>query len=243
MTANGLIKKCIFPLIIEEKFKVISCCDVCGENNVEVCKNDNNTNTCMVCDFFQRPNAKLFGMLTHVRAHSPISFLNSLLVIEENDCMTLVVSERYAKHVTDTKFVKFVVYGVNEYIINLLNNPRKRIIIRPTIRYAEYAQNLMVSDERSVYISTSKGGYCINLDIWRKLTKLVKLNDKKIVDKAISLMQKIAKGELSNLDNDVRMFVEKNQILMIKFNDLLAMDIHSRLFILNLLKVVVNEAA
>lgn len=242
MDANSFIEKCIYPLIMIEKFKIISSCDVCGKSAVNVIENEDKTNTCIVCDFMQSPNADLFGMLTNVRAHSPISFLNSLIIFDETDHLTLVVSERYAELVPVSSFVKFVVYGVNEFIINLLNNPSKRVIIKPTIRYEEFAENLMISDDRSVYISTSKGGYCINLDVWQKLSKLVKLNDRKIVDKAIGYMQSIAKGEIANTDKDVRDFVEKNQVLMIKFNDLLSMDIHSRLFILNLLKVVCHEA-
>lgn len=242
MDAYTFIFKCIKPYISVDNFNILSGCDLCKRKPIETNKNNEISNICSVCSFMQTPNPDHFGMLTGVRAHSPISFLNSLIIFDEKSGLTLVVSDKYAKQIPQTSPFKFVVYGVNEIIINLLNNPCKRVIVKPSIRYEEFAEYLMLSDERSLYLTTPKGGYCINIDIWDKLYKVVLSNDKPIVSKAIEYLQKIATGDLFNTDPEVREFVSKNPVLMIKLNELLSMDIHSRLFILNLLKLVCNEA-
>lgn len=242
MDAYTFILKCIKPYISADNFNILSGCNLCGRSSVEIDKNNEISDICSVCSFMQTPNSEYFGMLTGVRAHSPVSFLNSLIIFDEKAGLTLVVSDKYAKQVPQTSPFNFVVYGVNEIIINMLNNPCKRVIIKPSIRYEEYAEYLMLSDERSLYLTTPKGGYCINIDIWDKLYKVVLSNDKAIVSKAIEYLQKIATGDLFNTDPEVREFVSKNPVLMIKLNELLSMDIHSRLFIVNLLKLVCNEA-
>lgn len=242
MDAYTYILKCVEPYISADNFNVLSGCHLCGRSTVNIAKNYDKTEICCVCSFMQTPNPEYFGMLTGVRAHSPISFLNSLVIFDELAGLTLVVSDKYAKQVPQTSPFKFVVYGLNETIINLLNNPRKRVIIKPSIRYEEYAEYLMLSDERSLYLTTPKGGYCINIEIWEKLYKVVISNDRAIVSTAIEYLQKIATGDLLNTDPEVREFVSKNPVLMIKLNELLSMDIHSRLFILNLLESVSNGA-
>lgn len=242
MDAYTFILKSIKPYISVDKVTILSECCMCGRNSVEAQKSSDKTDNCLVCSFMQAPNSDYFGMLTGVRAHSPISFLNSLIFFDELAGLTLVVSDKYAKQAPQSSPFKFVVYGVNETIINMLNNPCKRVIIKPSIRYEEYAGYLMMSDERSLYLTTPKGGYCINIEIWEKLYKVVLSNDKKIMSTAIEYLQKIATGDLFNTDPEVREFVSKNPVLMIKLNELLSMDIHSRLFILNLLEWVCNEA-
>lgn len=242
MNAFTFISECLKPLIICDDFVELSHCSLCQRNGVSVSLNSNKTKVCGVCMFLQTPNNNYFGMLTKVRAHSAISFLNSLLVIDEIQGITLVVSEKYAQQAQSKKYIEFVVYDVYRYIINLLNNPCKRVVIKPSIRFEEFAENLMLSDEKSLYITTPKGGYCINVDTWNRLLALIKTNDKSVVITAIGYLQKIASGDLLNSDVMLREFVAKNHILMIRFNDLLCMDIHSRLFILNLLKLVCDDA-
>lgn len=242
MDAYTFISKCIKPYISVDNFNISSGCNLCGRNSVKIDKNNEISNICCICSFMQTPNSDYFGMLTSVRAHSPVSFLNSLIIFDEKSGLTLVVSDKYAKQVPQTTPFKFVVYGLNDIIINMLNNPCKRVIIKPSIRYEEYAEYLMLSDERSLYLTTPKGGYCINIDTWDKLYKVVLSNEKAVVSTAIEYLQKIATGSLFNTDPEVREFVSKNPVLMIKLNELLSMDIHSRLFILNLLELVCNEA-
>lgn len=242
MSGYTFISECIKPLINRDDFQEFSRCELCGRNNVSVLKNINETKVCDVCSFMQTPNPEHFGMLTGVRAHSAISFLNSLIVIDRVNGITLIVSEKYAQQSVSGEYVKFAVYDIDRYIIKLLNNPLKRVIIKPSIRYEEFANNIMLSDEKSLYLTTPKGGYCVNIDIWKRLVSLVKANDKTVIDKAIEYLKQIAKGELANTDLLLREFVAKNHILMTRFNDLLSMDIHSRLFILNLLKLVCSDA-
>jgi hypothetical protein len=242
MNAFTFIFECLKPLINCDDFNQISQCKLCQRNDIFVSINTNKTRVCSVCSLLLTPNKSYFGMLTKVRAHSAVSFLNSLLVIDEIHGITLVVSEKYAQQSKSIRYIEFVVYDVHRYIINLLNNPCKRVVIKPSIRFEEFAENLMLSDEKSLYITTSKGGYCINIDTWNRLVSLIKTNDKGVVALAISYLQKIATGDLLNTDVILREFVAKNHILMIRFNDLLCMDIHSRLFILNLLKLVCDDA-
>lgn len=242
MDAYSFIFDCIKPHIVDGIFTSISRCDLCGRSSVHITTSTEKTNICQVCYFIQTPNPDCFGMLTNVRAHSAVSFFNSLLVFDVTDGLTLVVSEKYASQAPSVSSVKYVVYGINNYIIKLLNKPSKRVIIKPSIRYEDYASYLMMSDERSVYITTPKGGYCINVDIWNKLSNLVRSNEQDIVATAIEFLEKIALGDLLNTDHRVREFVSKHSVFMIKFNELLSMDIHSRLFILKLLKLVCNEA-
>lgn len=242
MDAYVFISKCLDPLISSENFNQISTCELCGCHSITVEIKQDKTKSCGVCSLLQTPNELIFGMLTGVRAHSAISFLNSLIVVDEIEGLTLVVTEKYATQTTSTKYVKFVVYDINKYIIKLLNEPRKMVIIKPSIRYEDFAQYLMLSDERSVYVSSPKGGYCVNIDIWNELIVLVKLNDVAVISAALDFLIKIALGQLSNLDVGLREFVAKNHMLMVRFNELLSMDIHSRLFILNLLKVVCDDA-
>lgn len=242
MDAYSFILKCIKPHILDGIFTSLSSCDLCGRSEVYVTTTDGKTDICQVCHFLQTPNPHCFGMLTKVRAHSAVSFLNSLIVFDEQDGLTMVVSEKYASQAPSNESIKFVVYGINNYIIKLLNNPSKKVIIKPSIRYEDFACDLMLSDERSVYIITPKGGYCINVDIWNRLSNLVRSNEQDIVSTAIEYLEKIAVGDLLNTDQQVREFVSKHPVLMIKFNELLSMDIHSRLYILKLLKLVCNEA-
>lgn len=242
MDAYSFILKCIKPHILDSDFNLLSHCDLCNRSAVNVTKNTQNANICQVCHFIRTPNPQCFGMLTGVRAHSAVSFLNSLIVFDENDGLTLVVSEKYASQAPSIESIKYVVDGVNNFIIKLLNSPCKRVIIKPSIRYEDFAEYLMMSDERSMYITTPKGGYCINVDIWNRLSNLVRSNEQDIVSTALEYLEKIAVGDLLNTDQQVRDFVSKHPVLMIKFNELLSMDIHSRLYILNLLKWVGNEA-
>lgn len=242
MDAYSFILKCIEPYISAENFNDLSICKICSRNSAMVNINLEISKICSVCTFLITPNPNYFGMLTSVRAHSPISFLNSLIIFDEDEGMTLIISDKYAKQIPHNSPFKFVVYGINKTIINMLNKPRKRVIIKPSIRYEEYAEYLMLSDERSLNLTTPKGGYCINIDVWKKLYKVVCSNEQAIVSVAIKYLQKIATGDLFNTDPEVREFVSKNPVLMIKLNELLSMDIHSRLFILNLLELVCNEA-
>lgn len=240
MDAYTFISKCVEPFISTKNSNILLGCHTCGWNPSPTEIKHTITSTCSLCSFMQTPNADYFGMLTSVRAHCPISFLNSLIIFDENAGLTLVVSDKYAKQAPQKSPFKFVVYDISKFIINMLNKPCKRVIIKPSIRYEEYAEYFMLSDERSLYLTTPKGGYCINIDIWERLNKIILSNEKVIVSVAIEYLQKVASGKLSNSDAEVREFVSKNPLLMIKLNELLSMDIHSRLFILNLLEVVCN---
>ncbi|NNH78839.1 hypothetical protein HLH17_14535 [Acinetobacter sp. ANC 5380] len=238
MNAYNFIINGVSNTINKDSYKSISCCKYCKQSEVGLLGVDQ---TCMACHFLQTPNSKYFGMLTGVRAHSPISFLNSLLVFDSKDGMTLVVSQKYADKIPDSECLKVVVEDDLKYISELLNNPRKMVILKPSIRYEEYANNLVISDKRTLYIASPFGCYWLNVNIWNNLNKLFKENENIIISKAIDLLINVSTGKVENTDLSVRDFVKKNKILVGKMNELLDMDIHSKIFMLKILKTVCNE--
>lgn len=199
MDAYTFISKCIKPYISVDNFNISSGCNLCGRKSVKIDKNNEISNICCICSFMQTPNSDYFGMLTSVRAHSPVSFLNSLIIFDEKSGLTLVVSDKYAKQVPQTTPFKFVVYGLNDIIINMLNNPCKRVIIKPSIRYEEYAEYLMLSDERSLYLTTPKGGIVLTLILGTSCTRSFFQTKRRSYLRRLSIFKRLRQGVYSIL--------------------------------------------
>ena len=235
MNAYDFIINGVSNLIKKDDFYLISSCKFCkrdGENLLGV------NRTCMTCYFLQTPNPEYFGMLTSVRAHSPISFLNSLLVFDSKDGMSLVTSQKYADKIPSTEHLKVIVGNNTDYIIELLNNPRQLVLLKPSIRYEDYASKLIISDERAIYLLTPNGGYWLNIETWNNLIILFSKNDIDIIYDAIDLITRVSIGKIKNTDTELRKFIKDNRNLVIKMNELLDMDIHSKVFMLKLLKTI-----
>lgn len=240
MNAYNLILDGVKDLINHNDFTQVGKCKTCQRSNEKLLEKDK---ICAVCFFLKKPNNQYFGMLTGVRAHSPISFINSLLVFDEIDGITLVVSPKYAEKIPPTKQVKVVIGDVDRFTIELLKRPKKMVVIKPSIRLEEYANNLILSDEKSVFITDLKGGYWVNIDKWNKLINLNKTHCNNAILDTINFIFDVSIGKISNTDLAVREFISQNRALVVKMNDLLDMDVHSKIFILKLLKMVCNDRA
>ena len=195
---------------------------------------------CSVCSWLSTQNEKEFGLLTGSRAHSPISFIGSLMIVEKQ-LITLVVTSGYQEKIPKKSCVKFLVYEIDSYIIKLLYNPIEAVIFKPSLRLEEYAGNLMVSDSKLLSITTSKGVYHLPIHIWSELNVLAKLNTNTAMQRALQIILDVSLGKVH--DQSVRAFIADNYLLMTNLSELLNINVHAKSYMIKLFLKVLNGKA
>ena len=215
-------------------------CYTCMRVGSDVIFSSRKDDKCSVCSWLSSQNEKEFGFLTGSRAHSPISFIGSLMIIEKK-LITLVISSGYETKIPKNSCVRFLVYEIDWYIIKLLYNPIEAVVFKPSLRLEEYAGNLLVSDSKLLSITTSKGLYHLPIHVWSELNALAKLNTNTAMQRALQIILDVTHGRVH--EHPVRAFIADNYLLMTSLSELLNINVHAKSYMIKLFLKVLNENA
>ncbi|WP_436660264.1 hypothetical protein [Acinetobacter sp. P1(2025)] len=234
---KGLIQEFVrsnLDVLVVSEFFYCSCC---GDRTNETLVFSDHHNECLVCSFLTNTQPDLFGYLTKSRAHSPVSFINSLLVFEKENPLTLVTTEKYSKNIPKTDLINVVVSSIDDFIIDYLNNPKLCLFVKTNMKTQYYINNMVVSDAKILTIVGSSGNVNINISNWKDLLNIAKTTDKELFLAALSVFDEIAKGaEITQVN-----FIKSNYVLFSRLSVLLDVMPHSKLYMLKLLRSVVER--
>lgn len=234
MLAYDLMKSVV--LQYHPQIGVAGICNCCNNKSDNLITDSNHNALCIVCSFLATPNGALFGMLTNARAHSPISFINSLLVFELGQPLTLVVTPAYAAKIPLNHKLKVVTLSHDDFILKCINNPAIRVILKPNLRLETYIQTLTISDDKRLTIIQPNGAVSLNISVWQELTLLIKNNSKNIMEMVLSIFEaSMLATPVDQLD-----FIKANYPLFLRMNELLDMLPHSKIMLLRLLRQVLS---